>query len=137
MNRIKLISFGYRHLRREHADVPEAVMTVDLRLLITDPGAGDPEAVKLDGNDLRIETFVMRQPAAARTVTRLIRLAEEEAHPMQSWPLIAVGCSNGRHRSVVIVNRVARGLALLGLRTSVEHMHITRDALSSPSRGVA
>jgi len=90
---IKLISFGYRH-----GDPPEADVTIDLRRIMDDP-ADHSDLVELTGLNRAVQRSVMR----TRNALGIVELLAGVLPGNCGISSVAVGCSGGRHRSVVIV----------------------------------
>jgi UPF0042 nucleotide-binding protein len=122
---VNLLSFGFSY------GIPyEADLLLDVRFL---PNPYFVEELKrLKGEDPRVEEYVFQWEEAKEFLQRvhefirfLLPLYERER---KTHLTIAVGCTGGRHRSIVIVNRLAemlRGeLAERGAFLSVQH----RDA---------
>lgn len=100
-----IISFGYKH------GVPaEADLVVDARFL---PSPHFDENLKdLTGNDPEIVDFILSAEDASEFMERLCGLLEfllpRYRKEGKSYLTVAVGCTGGKHRSVVIVNEIAR-----------------------------
>jgi UPF0042 nucleotide-binding protein len=90
-----------------------------------------PELRDLTGQDLWVRDFVLsREEAGAflEKVVDLVRLLAPRFVAEQKPRLVlAVGCTGGRHRSVALVEELARQLQQdSGLVTSVTHRDIER-----------
>jgi UPF0042 nucleotide-binding protein len=104
---LTLISFGYKY------GIPFDVdLLFDVRFL-QNPQARQ-ELKSLSGEDLKVASYVVKDPAFEsffRHLNDLLRflipLYEKEG---RSYLTIGIGCTGGRHRSVVIVNELARHL---------------------------
>lgn len=105
---IELISFGFKY-----GLPPEADIVMDVRFL-PNPYYLD-ELRELDGRDDRIVEYVMSSEDSARFVESFSTLLDFViplyTREGKSYLTIAVGCTGGRHRSVTIVNELARGLS--------------------------
>jgi UPF0042 nucleotide-binding protein len=100
---IAVMSFGFKY------GIPrEADLIMDVRFL------SNPFFIKglkaLDGRHEKVSTYVLNQPQAivfiqmySELLEYLIPLYEKEG---KSYLTIAIGCTGGRHRSVVIANNV-------------------------------
>ena len=97
-------SFGFKHGPPRDAD-----LTFDVRFLPNPHW--EPELRPLTGHDRRVAEYVGRQDALAEFYARLVPLLdflipqylkEGKAHLM-----VAIGCTGGRHRSVVIAEDLA------------------------------
>ncbi len=100
---ITLISFGFKH------GVPiDADMVFDVRFL---PNPHFIQELRpLTGSDKRVVEFMKSQPATQGFLTRLESmlgfLLPEYEREGKSYLTIAIGCTGGRHRSVMIVNEL-------------------------------
>jgi len=98
-----LVSFGYKHGLPLDSD-----LVFDARFL---PNPFYLDRLKdLTGQDRRVRDFVLRSPAASAFLAELFRFLDfllplflEEG---KSQVRLAVGCTGGRHRSVVIAERL-------------------------------
>jgi UPF0042 nucleotide-binding protein len=119
-----LVSFGYKFGLPDDAD-----MVLDARFLPNPYWM--PELRDLTGQDLWVRDFVLsREEAGAflEKVVDLVRLLAPRFVAEQKPRLVlAVGCTGGRHRSVALVEELARQLQQdSGLVTSVTHRDIER-----------
>lgn len=105
---INIISFGYRHGIPHDADI-----VIDIRFL---PNPYFVNALKrLDGTAPEVRAYVLDNPETREFQERLegflsylIPLYRREG---KSYLAIAVGCTGGRHRSVVIADALAKALS--------------------------
>ena len=118
---IHVISFGFKHGLPHEAD-----LVVDVRFL-TNPFF-DQALRHLDGDSEPIRRFVHGDPEAGEFLGRyldlldyLIPLYEKEG---KAYLTIAVGCTGGRHRSVVMARAVFEQLQTRGRRVSLAHRDI-------------
>jgi len=120
---INMTSFGYRY-----GLPPDADIVLDVRFL---PNPYFVENLKsLDGNDPKIEEFVMGREESTTFLDRLfslfeflLPLYEKEG---KAYLNISVGCTGGKHRSVVILNRLAEFLREKQFIINVNHRDIYR-----------
>jgi UPF0042 nucleotide-binding protein len=122
---VTLLSFGYSF------GIPfEADLLFDVRFL---PNPYFVEELKrLKGEDLKVTKYVLQWEETKEFLLRVLELLQFllplYIREGKSHLTIAVGCTGGRHRSVVIVNRLAEMLreewVKRGVFLSVEH----RDA---------
>ena len=122
---VTLLSFGYKH------GVPlESDLLLDVRFL---PNPHFVERLRAQtGQDVEVQRYV-DESASAKTFleksTDLLRfLLPQYAGEGKSYLTIGVGCTGGRHRSVVVVDRLRRKLTgLEGVRLRVKHRDILVD----------
>ena len=125
---VTLLSFGYKH------GVPlESDLLLDVRFLPNPHFV--PRLRPQTGLDPGVQRYVDKSASAKAFLeksTDLLRfLIPQYAHEGKSYLTIGVGCTGGRHRSVVIVERLRRRLAgLEGVRLRVKH----RDILVEQAR---
>lgn len=115
---LQLLSFGF------HAGVPpESDFVFDVRFL--DNPFFVRELRELTGKDTAVESFVMGQPAAGRTLAHIVQLLDDVLGPIvhegRASLTIAIGCTGGRHRSVAMVEALGRELAARGHAPLVRH----------------
>jgi UPF0042 nucleotide-binding protein len=120
---LSVVSFGYKH------GVPLDVdMVFDCRFL-PNPHWVD-ELRPLTGRDEVVRDYVLRQPDAVQFLTRLDDLFEllvpAFVREGKSYLRIAVGCTGGRHRSVVMAEELANRLRDHGLDPTVLHRDVDR-----------
>jgi len=121
--RTSVVSFGYKH------GVPlDADLMFDCRFL---PNPNWVEELRpLSGLDEPVRGFVLSQDATAGFLERvdglLGDLLPSYAAEGKSYLTVAVGCTGGRHRSVVLAEELARRLLKRGLEVSVVHRDIDR-----------
>jgi RNase adapter protein RapZ len=120
---VSVMSFGYKHGTPRDAD-----LVIDCRFL-PNPHWVD-ELRPLPGTDERVRTYVKGQQTYREFMRRLRSLlgfmvpgfvAEGKA-----YLTVAVGCTGGRHRSVVIAEELASFFRDKGLPVSVEHRDLDR-----------
>ncbi len=118
---IHVISFGFKY-----GLPPEADMVMDVRFLLNPFFV--PELKDLDGEDANIREFVLETADASALITKytdlvdfLIPLYKTEGKTQLS---IAVGCTGGRHRSVVIARALYDHIAARSHRVELIHRDI-------------
>ncbi|WP_303799536.1 RNase adapter RapZ [Alicyclobacillus macrosporangiidus] len=121
---VSVVSFGYKY------GVPlDADLVFDVRFL---PNPHYQPALRpLPGRDRRVRAYVLGQAQTREFLTRLFALtdfllpqflAEGKTHLT-----IGIGCTGGRHRSVVLGDELARHLRARGCRVHVRHRDLRRD----------
>ncbi len=116
-------SFAFRH------GVPrEADLVFDARFL-TNPH-WEPELRSLTGRDLDIANFIARDPDYAPFMKHLLALVTpllpRFAQEGKSYLTIAIGCTGGKHRSVLVAEQLAMALATQGYIVGIGHRDIDR-----------
>jgi len=120
---INVVSFGFKHGLPLDAD-----MVFDLRFL------PNPNSIATlrdhDGNHPEVAEYVLTQPVARKFLRRLRSFLDfllphflQEGRTQVS---IALGCTGGRHRSVVFANRVAAWLERQGHGVILQHRDVHR-----------
>lgn len=114
--RISIVSFGFKY------GVPvDADHVVDVRFL------ANPfwitELRHLSGRDAPVRDYVLNLPGAVTFVDRYVAALEPVidgyVHEDKHYVTIAVGCTGGKHRSVVIADALATRLRQKGQRVTV------------------
>jgi RNase adapter protein RapZ len=105
---LQLESFGYKH------GVPlDADLVFDVRCLANP--YYEPTLQPLTGRDVPVIAFLEREPAVERMVGDIERFVSawlpEYARDNRNYLTIAIGCTGGRHRSVYLVERLAKTFA--------------------------
>jgi UPF0042 nucleotide-binding protein len=118
-----VVSFGYKHGIPLDVDI-----VLDCRFL-PNPYWVD-ELRPLSGLDDPVRDYVLDQPETGDFLDRVEELLrsllpsfEQEG---KSYLTIALGCTGGRHRSVVLAVALAERLGAAGIRTSAFHRDIDR-----------
>jgi RNase adapter protein RapZ len=119
-----IVSFGYKHGLPIDVD-----LVFDCRFL---PNPHWVEELRpLTGDDPRVRGYVMRQPETAPFLEEMERLFElllpAYAREGKAYLSIGIGCTGGRHRSVVIANELARIFEKHGASPRVHHRDIGRE----------
>jgi UPF0042 nucleotide-binding protein len=118
---VSVVSFGFKY-----GVPPEADMVFDARFL-PNPNFV-PQLRRLTGADARVVDFLQKQPETTtflRRITSLVTFVlprhEKEG---RSYVTIAVGCTGGRHRSVMLANALGKTVEKKGYRTRVYHRDV-------------
>lgn len=121
---ISIVSFGYKY------GVPRDVdLVIDVRFL------PNPHWVRelrpLPGTEERVRKYVKRQQAYAPFMERLTGLLDVTLPGYQAegkaYLVIGVGCTGGRHRSVVVSEDLGRYFESHDLKVTIEHRDLDRD----------
>jgi UPF0042 nucleotide-binding protein len=129
----RLVSFGYKYGTPLDAD-----LVLDVRFL--DNPYFVPELKEVPGTDARVVKFVLDLPETQeflkRTRDLLSYVLPKYEREGKSYLTIAIGCTGGRHRSVVLADVLARELApALGEHIPVVHRDVQRREPSPRPEG--
>lgn len=121
---ISLITFGYKF------GVPYDIdLLFDVRFLRNPYYV--PDLKPLTGEDPRVRSYVLEDPDAKGFLDRLeafftflIPLFERER---RSYLNVGIGCTGGRHRSVVIAKRLQESFASAGYHVTLSHRDLTKS----------
>ncbi len=121
---ISLITFGYKF------GVPYDIdLLFDVRFLRNPYFV--PDLKPLTGEDPRVRSYVLEDPDAKGFLDRLeafftflIPLFERER---RSYLNVGIGCTGGRHRSVVIAKRLQESFASAGYHVTLSHRDLTKS----------
>jgi RNase adapter protein RapZ len=120
---VNVVSFGYKHGLPLDVDI-----VLDCRFL---PNPHWVDALRpFTGKDEPVRAYVLAQPGTGEFLDELDRLFdlllpgyEQEG---KAYLSIGVGCTGGRHRSIVIGDELARRLEQAGYRVAVHHRDVDR-----------
>ncbi|MCU1428956.1 MAG: putative P-loop-containing kinase [Actinomycetia bacterium] len=120
---VNVVSFGYKHGLPLDVD-----LVFDCRFL---PNPHWVDRLRpLTGQDQNVREYVMHQPLAVDFLKELDSMLEMLLPAYQqegkSYLSIGIGCTGGRHRSVVIAEELVHRLRRAGVRTAVRHRDIER-----------
>lgn len=120
---VQIVSFGHKH------GVPRDVdLLFDVRHL---PNPYFEKKLRpLSGTDPRVVKFLDDQEDVRETLRRFIELLEYLL-PLyrkegKSYLKIGIGCTGGKHRSVMAAERIGERLEELGFETSVQHRDVLK-----------
>lgn len=122
--RVQVLSFGHKYgspanleLLFDVRHLPNPYFVSDLR--------------RLSGHDRRVVKFLKTQPEVEETVKRfsdlldyLLPLYKREG---KSYVTVGIGCTGGRHRSVMVANELAKRLQRDGFDAQAVHRDVRRD----------
>ncbi len=121
---VSIVSFGYKY------GIPiDADLLFDCRFL---PNPHYDAALRpLPGHHTRIRRFVMDQPETREFLGRLYNFADyllpQFVAEGKTHLTIGIGCTGGRHRSVVLGDELAQHLRSRGARVHVRHRDLRKD----------
>jgi len=120
---INLISFGYRY-----GLPPDADIVMDVRFLPNPYFVSDLK--EHNGNEKAVEEYVMRWDDTGQFLSNLFEmmtfLTPLYGKEGKSYLNIGIGCTGGKHRSVVILNQLAKYFSDRNYTTNVSHRDIKR-----------
>ena len=121
---INVVSFGYKHGLPLDVD-----LVFDCRFL---PNPHWIDSLRpLPGTDTKVRRYVMKQEETQKFLEELTGLFSlllpAYVREGKSYLSIGVGCTGGRHRSVVIAAEIGRLLERLGFRARVHHRDLDRE----------
>lgn len=120
---VSVTSFGYKH------GIPlDGDLVFDCRFL---PNPHWVEGLRpLTGMDPSVKEYVMQQPATATFLERLTPLLSmllpAYAEKGKAYCSIAVGCTGGKHRSVVLAAELGKIITAMGYPAQVRHRDVER-----------
>jgi UPF0042 nucleotide-binding protein len=120
---VNVVSFGYKHGLPLDVDV-----VFDCRFL---PNPHWVDRLRpLTGTDANVREYVLRQPLSheflQQTDDLLAMLLPAFQQQGKSYLSVGIGCTGGRHRSVVMAEELAQRLRRHGVHTAVRHRDIER-----------
>ena len=122
---VQLVSFGFKHGLPLDAD-----LVFDVRFL---PNPNYVQELRhRTGLDEEVREYVLHWPITQELLMRVAGLIDfllpQYSQEGKSQVVVAIGCTGGQHRSVVIVEELAQALRQSGRRISVEHRDRVRVA---------
>ena len=121
--RVQVLSFGHKY-----GSPPEMELLFDVRHLPNPFFV--PELRDLSGHDRRVVEYLTKSPEVEETVSRfndlleyLLPLYKREG---KSYVTVGIGCTGGRHRSVMVANALARRLRRQGYEAQAIHRDVRK-----------
>jgi len=118
---VSVVSFGFKHGIPYNAD-----LVFDVRFLPNPHFV--PELKDLTGNHQQVVEFMFNSQETKEILSKIEDMLEyllpRYAKEGKSYLTISVGCTGGRHRSVMVANELARRLARDGRRINLIHRDI-------------
>jgi UPF0042 nucleotide-binding protein len=113
---VNVVSFGFKH-----GTPPDADLIIDVRFLSNPYFV--PTLKSQDGESAEVQAFVLKDPETAVFLRKYLDLIDylipRYAKEGKAYLTVAIGCTGGRHRSVVIAQKVydhiRRGQSRVGL----------------------
>jgi UPF0042 nucleotide-binding protein len=121
---ISITSFGYKH------GVPES-MDIIMDVRISKNPFYDDELKDLNGKDDKVIGFVLRHDENKKFITMFEKMLDflipNYISEGKRYLSIGIGCTGGRHRSVVISDKIYEYLKLRGYFIKLNHRDIDKD----------
>jgi len=121
--RVQVLSFGHKY-----GSPPEMELLFDVRHLPNPYFVA--ELRDLSGHDRRVVEYLKTKPEVAETLRRfcelldyLLPLYKREG---KSYVTVGIGCTGGRHRSVMVANALARRLRRNGFKAQAIHRDVKK-----------
>jgi UPF0042 nucleotide-binding protein len=121
--RVQVLSFGHKY-----GNPFDLELLFDVRHLPNPHFV--PELRPLSGHDKRVVKYLRSQPEVEETLNRfgdlldyLLPLYKREG---KSYVTVGIGCTGGRHRSVMVANALARRLRTSGFDAHVVHRDVRK-----------
>ncbi len=128
--RVQLISFGQKYGTPREIDLMFDVRHLPNPYFV-------PELRDYSGHARRVVNFLRREPEVQETLRRfedlllyLLPLYKAEG---KTYVSVAIGCTGGRHRSVMIANALARNLSQHGFNASAIHRDVRKAKRATAS----
>ena len=122
--KVTALSFGFKY-----GLPPDADFVLDARFLPNPYWV--PELKELTGRDEDVSRYVLGQHGARSFVETYARLINATAPGFERegkrYLTVAVGCTGGKHRSVAIVEELARRLREVRLSATAQHRDLGRE----------
>ena len=122
--RVQVLSFGHKYGSPANLE-----LLFDVRHLPNPHFV--PDLRRLSGHDRRVVKFLNAQPEVEETLKRftdlldyLLPLYKREG---KSYVTVAIGCTGGRHRSVMVANALAKRLQRSGFDAQAVHRDVRKD----------
>ncbi len=121
--KVEVMSFGHKYGNPRAVD-----LMFDVRHL---PNPYFNKDLKhLTGDDAKIVKFLLEKPEVTETIDRftdlLLYLLPKYQREGKSYLTIGVGCTGGKHRSVMVANSLRKALRKEGFDTAVSHRDIQK-----------
>jgi len=121
--KVEVVSFGHKHGGPRGLD-----LLFDVRHL-PNPYF-QPELREFAGEDPPVINYLSKQPEVNETIAKftdlLIYLLPRYQREGKSYLTIGIGCTGGRHRSVMVANSLGRELKQRGFDASVTHRDMSK-----------
>ena len=121
--RVQVVSFGHKY-----GNPGSLELLFDVRHLPNPYFV--PELRDLSGHDRRVVQYLKARPEVEETLRRFSELLEYllplYKREGKSYVTVGIGCTGGRHRSVMIANALSRRLRRLGFEAQAAHRDVKK-----------
>jgi RNase adapter protein RapZ len=121
---VSIVSFGYRYGIPADAD-----LVFDVRFLPNPHFV--PSLRKYSGKDAKIARYILSFPQSKQFLKRieslLLYLIPHYIREGKSYLTVALGCTGGRHRSVMMADSIRHALAARGYTVKAVHRDLERE----------
>lgn len=121
--RVQVMSFGHKY-----GNPGDLELLFDVRHLPNPHFV--PELKRLSGHDSRVVKYLRAQPEVQETLQRFTDLLEYllplYKREGKSYVTVGIGCTGGRHRSVMVANALARALRRGGFDAHAAHRDVRK-----------
>jgi len=122
--RVQVLSFGHKY-----GNPGDLELLFDVRHLPNPHFI--PDLKPLSGHDKRVVKYLRAQPEVEETLNRfcdlLYYLLPQYKREGKSYVTVGIGCTGGRHRSVMVANALGRRLRRAGFDTHVVHRDVRKS----------
>jgi len=122
--RVQVLSFGHKY-----GNPGDMELLFDVRHLPNPHFI--PELRPLSGHDKRVVKYLKEQPEVEETLGRFYDLLEyllpQYQREGKSYVTVGIGCTGGRHRSVMIANALGRKLRRAGFDAQAVHRDVRKS----------
>jgi UPF0042 nucleotide-binding protein len=121
---VSVLSFGYKH-----GVPPESDLVFDARFL-PNPNFV-PKLRPLTGAHASVAAYLRRQPETRAFLRKILSLVAfvlpRHEREGRSYLTIAVGCTGGRHRSVMLANAIGADVRRRGFPVRIVHRDLKQE----------
>lgn len=122
--RVQVLSFGHKY-----GNPGDLELLFDVRHLPNPYFV--PELKPLSGHDKRVVNYLRAQPEVEETLNRFYDLLDyllpQYKREGKSYVTVGIGCTGGRHRSVMVANALGRRLRRAGFDAHVVHRDVRKS----------
>ena len=125
---VTITSFGFKY------GIPlDSDLVFDVRFLLNPHYV--PELKPFDGRDARVAEYVRKdartQPFQEKLTELVLFALPQYAEEGKAYLNVAIGCTGGKHRSVMLTEELANTLKKEGYRVVIHHRDVNQDKASS------